>query len=320
MLSARAGGRYDSLRRRFSVFRSHSHGDHYLPIGHFAPYVVNRTQRARFALDALRTVIPSPETELEFTNEYELLIAVILSAQCTDARVNLVTPAFFEAFPSIERLAAAEPEDVYPFIRSVSYPNNKSKHVVGMARMVREDFDGEIPDTIEGLVKLPGVGRKTAQVVASVAYQIDALPVDTHVFRVANRIGITRDADTPLKVERQIKSVVPKSEWGEAHHLLILHGRYTCTARSPKCERCPVRPACLYYERLQRLPQPLSGLDPSQGRYFCQTTGRYFDEPATRVDRYGMTQLACPVSGSMNVFETKSGRTTKRVPDYRVNG
>lgn len=281
---------------------------------------MNRTQRARFALDALRTVIPQPETELEFTNEYELLIAVILSAQCTDERVNKVTPAFFEAFPTIARLADAEPEDVFPYIRSISYPNNKSKHVVRMARMVRDDFGGEIPSSVDGLMKLPGVGRKTAQVVASVAYEIDALPVDTHVFRVANRIGITRNADSPLKVEKQIKAVVPRSEWGVAHHLLILHGRYTCTARSPKCAECPVRPACLYYERLQRLPEPLERLDTRQGRYFCQTTGRYFDEPAIRVDRYGTEQIACPVSGSMNVFDARTGLTTRKVPDFRVNG
>jgi endonuclease III len=281
---------------------------------------VNRTKRARFAIDALREVIPQPETELNYTNEYELLIAVILSAQCTDERVNQVTPAFFEAFPTIKALAKAEPEDVFPYIRSISYPNNKSKHVVGMARMVRDDFRGEIPSTIEGLMKLPGVGRKTAQVVASVAYEVDALPVDTHVFRVANRIGFTRNADTPLKVERQIKAIVPQQEWGVAHHLFILHGRYTCTARNPKCEKCPVRPACLYYERLQALPEPHPGLDPSQGRYFCKTTGRYFDEPAIREDRYGMKQIACPVSGSMNVFDAKSGKTTRKVPDFRVNG
>jgi endonuclease III len=284
-----------------------------------ASYLVNRTQRARFALDALRTVIPQPETELAYSNEYELLIAVILSAQCTDERVNKVTPAFFEAYPTIESLATAEPEDVFPYIRSISYPNNKSRHVVGMARMVRDNFGGAIPSTVEGLMKLPGVGRKTANVVASVAYEIDAVPVDTHVFRVANRIGITRAADTPLKVERQIQAVVPKSEWSEAHHLLILHGRYTCTARSPKCERCPVRPACLYYERLQALPAPMAGLDASRGRYFSQTAGRYFDEPAVRTDRYGMQQIACPVTGSMNVFESKSGKTTRRVPDFRVN-
>lgn len=280
---------------------------------------MNRKERARFTIEALREAIPRPETELEFGNEYELLLAVVLSAQCTDERVNKVTPELFEAFPDVESLARVEPEDVFPYIRSISYPNNKSKHLVGLARMIIDDFDGQVPNSIEGLMKLPGVGRKTAQVVASVAFDIDALPVDTHVFRVANRIGITHRADTPLKVERQIKAVVPKEDWGEAHHLLILHGRYTCIARRPKCEICPVRPACVYYERLQKLPGPLEGLDRKKGRFFCKTCGRYFDEPANRVDRYGMEQVSCPVDGSMNVFETRTGNSTRRVPDFRVN-
>ena len=196
-------------------------------------------ERALFTLDALRKAIPEPETELHYNNEYELLVAVILSAQCTDERVNKVTPALFEAFPSIKALAAASIDEVFPFIKSVSYPNNKSKHLVGMARMVLEDFEGTIPPSIPQLVKLPGVGRKTAQVVASVAFDIDAIPVDTHVFRVANRIGLVKDADTPLKVERQLKRILPQDSWSEAHHLLILHGRYRCIARSPKCEGCP---------------------------------------------------------------------------------
>lgn len=281
---------------------------------------VNRTKRARFTIDALREVIPAPQTELDYTNEYELIIAVVLSAQCTDERVNKVTPALFEAFPTIDRLAEAEPEDVFPYIRSVSYPNNKSRHLVGLGRMVRDAFGGKVPKDLKDLMKLPGVGRKTAQVVASVAFEIDAFPVDTHVFRVANRIGLTKDADTPLKVERQLKRIIPKPEWGEAHHLLILHGRYTCIARAPKCEECPLRPVCVYYQRLQQLPPPMEGLDPTRGRYFCKTTGRYFDEPIEKVDRYGMKQLACPVTGSMNVYETRTGRSTRRVPDFRVNG
>lgn len=279
---------------------------------------VNRKSRARFTLEQLRKAIPRPETELRFEDEYQLILAVILSAQCTDERVNKVTPALFEAFPTVEALAAATPEQVYPFIRSVSYPNNKSRHLVGMAQRVQEDFGGEIPETIKDLVKLPGVGRKTAQVVASVAFDVDALPVDTHVFRVANRIGIVKDARTPLEVERGLKRAIPQEEWSEAHHLLILHGRYTCTARSPKCETCPVAPACHYYERLQKLPDPLPGLDAKQGTYFCKTEGRYFDEPATKTDRYGTEQVACPSCGSMTVFSTKTGETTKKVQDYRV--
>lgn len=279
---------------------------------------MTRTERARFTLAALREAIPAPETELDFSNEYELLVAVLLSAQCTDARVNLVTPALFDAFPTVADLAEATPEAVFPYIRSVSYPNNKSKHLVGMARRVMEVYGGEIPRDLKALETLPGVGRKTAQVVASVAFEIAALPVDTHVFRVANRIGIVRDAPTPLHVERGLKRAIPKADWSEAHHLLILHGRYTCTARSPKCERCPVAPVCAYYARLQKLPDPISGLDARKGRYYCKTTGRYFDEPALKMDRNGVEQIADPVSGSMNVFDARTGRTTKQIPDYRV--
>lgn len=279
---------------------------------------VNRTERAAFVLEHLREAIPQPETELVYRNAYELLVAVILSAQCTDARVNKVTPALFEAFPTIDALAEATPEQVYPFIKSVSYPNNKAKHLVGMAQMVRDDFGGAIPETVRHLMKLPGVGRKTAQVVASVAFEVDALPVDTHVFRVANRIGLAKDAPTPLEVEKQLKRYIPQADWGEAHHLLILHGRYTCTARSPKCEVCPLRPVCTYYQRLQALPPPLDGLDARQGRYYCKTHRGYFDEPATHADRYGVDQIACPACGSMNVFDARTGRTTKQVKDYRI--
>ena len=276
-------------------------------------------ERAAYTIDALREAIPEPETELTYRNEYELLIAVILSAQCTDERVNKVTPALFDAFPTVEVLSRASTDEVFPFIKSVSYPNNKSKHLVGMARMVLEQFDGEIPQTIPDLVKLPGVGRKTAQVVASVAFDIDALPVDTHVFRVANRIGLVKDAPTPLKVEQKLKRVIPKEDWSEAHHLLILHGRYRCLARTPKCEGCPIQPACLYYERLQKLPAPLKGLNPRKGKYYCKTSNTYFNEPAFKTDRNGIEQIACPSSNSMNVFETKTGRTTKKIPDFRVN-
>lgn len=280
---------------------------------------MTRTERARFTLERLREAIPRPETELQYTSEYELIVAVILSAQCTDARVNKVTPALFEAFPTLAALAEAAPEEVYPFIKSVSYPNNKAKHLVGMAQKVQDDFGGQIPETTKALMTLPGVGRKTAQVVASVAFDAeDALPVDTHVFRVANRIGLVDSAKTPLEVERGLKRVLPSEAWGEAHHLLILHGRYTCTARSPKCERCPVRPACRYYQRLQRLPDPLSGLDPRQGPYYCSTHSGYFDDPATKNDRYGVDQVACPRCGSMQVFLSKTGEPTKKVKDYRV--
>ncbi|MEZ4699568.1 MAG: endonuclease III [Rhodothermales bacterium] len=280
---------------------------------------VTRSERARATLTALRLAIPRPETELHYRDEYELIVAVILSAQCTDERVNKVTPALFEAFPDVQALARATPEDVFPYIRSVSYPNNKAKHLVGMARKVLEVFDGKVPDAVDALVTLPGVGRKTAQVVASVAFEVAALPVDTHVFRVANRIGLTAKAPTPLHVERQLKQLLARKDWSEAHHLLILHGRYTCLARSPRCATCPLTDVCLYYERLQKLPAPLEGLDARRGKYFCKTNGHYFDAPAERTDRYGTTQMSCPICGSMNVFECRTGRTTRKVPDFRVN-
>jgi endonuclease-3 len=265
-------------------------------------------------------MIPSPETELEYLDPFQLLVAVILSAQCTDERVNMVTPRLFEAYPDAVAMAEALPEDLFPYIRSVTYPNNKSKHLVGAAKTIINDFDGHVPDDVPDLVKLPGVGRKTAQVVASVVFDRDALPVDTHVFRVANRLGIVSDARTPLAVERQLKKVIRKEEWSEAHHLLILHGRYTCLARKPKCEQCEASPACLYFERLQRLPEPMQGLEPSAGKYYCATCRRYSDTLKDRRDRYGVEQAACRSCKSMNVFETRSGKSTKRVPDFRVNG
>ncbi len=279
----------------------------------------SRTERARFTLDQLRAVIPQPETELGYRDPYQLLVAVILSAQCTDARVNQVTPALFEAYPAVEDMAGAAPDEVYPFIRSVTYPNSKAKYLTGSARKIVEDFGGAVPEMLSALQTLPGVGRKTAQVVASVAYEVDALPVDTHVFRVANRIGLVKaDADTPHKVERQLKRVIPKDDWGEAHHLLILHGRYTCTARRPKCEACPVAPVCRYYARLQKLPDPLGGLVPARGAYYCSTCDRYFDDPAAHTDRHDVQQIACSACGSMQVFRTRTGKPAKKVPDYRV--
>ena len=279
---------------------------------------MNRRERARHTLEALRVAIPRPETELRYGDPYELIVAVTLSAQCTDERVNKVTPALFEAFPTVDALAQASPEEILPFIKSVSYPNNKAKHLAGMARQVRDDFNGQVPRTVDELVRLPGVGRKTAQVVASVAFDVDAMPVDTHVFRVANRIGLTERAPTPLHVERQLKALLDQKDWSEAHHLLILHGRYTCLARTPRCEVCPLIAICQYYERLGRLPAPLEGLDAKRGKYYCKTNGHYFDTPAERVDRYGTVQRCCPTCGSMNVFESRTGKTTRKVPDFRV--
>ncbi|NND72610.1 MAG: endonuclease III [Rhodothermales bacterium] len=279
---------------------------------------MTRKERANNVIRELRKAIPEPQTELEYQDPYELIVAVVLSAQCTDERVNKVTPDLFRAFPSVEDLARVEPENVYPLIKSISYPNNKSKHLVGLARMVLNDFDGEIPSTIPELVKLPGVGRKTAQVVASVAFDEDALPVDTHIFRVSNRIGLAVDANTPLKVERQLKKYIATDDWSEGHHLLILHGRYTCLARSPRCEKCTITAYCDYYKSLQKLPAPMSGLKPKKGKFYCATRKHYFDEPTHKMDRSGVKQVSCPKCGSMNVFDSKKGTTTRVVRDFRV--
>jgi endonuclease III len=269
-------------------------------------------------MDRLRERIPRPETELHYRSEFELLVAVILSAQCTDARVNLVTPALFEAFPTAEAMARAEAEEIFPYIRSVSYPNNKAVALATMARQLVEHFGGEVPRRHEDLVTLRGVGRKTANVIVAVAFDEPAIAVDTHVFRVANRIGLVEDAPTPRAVEDGLRRVLPRETWGEAHHLLILHGRYTCQARRPHCERCPITDLCRYYEEVQRLPEPLPGLDPARGAYFCRSHRGYFDTPTTTADRQGVEQVACPRCGSLTVFDARTGRTTKRVRDYRV--
>ena len=279
---------------------------------------MTRKEKARLVLDRLGEAIPRAETELDFGSEFELLVAVILSAQCTDKRVNLVTPALFEAYPTPEVMADAEADEIFPYIRSVSYPNNKAKALAKTARMLRDDYGGEVPREHKELVKLAGVGRKTANVVVAVAFDEPAIAVDTHVFRVANRIGLVQNQPTPLAVEKGLRRVLPRDEWGEAHHLLILHGRYTCEARAPKCDRCPLTDVCDYYAALQKLPPPLNGLDPKRGRYYSKTAKRYFDEPASKTDRLGVEQVADPWTGSMNVYDARTGRTTKRVRDYRV--
>lgn len=280
---------------------------------------MTRTQRAHCAFEALRKVIPEPETELEYENTWQLLVAVMLSAQCTDARVNLVTPALFKRFPDSDSMLGCSSDEVLPWIRSISYPNSKAKHLVQTAALIHERFGGRVPGTIDELVQLQGVGRKTAQVVASVAFNVPALAVDTHVFRVANRLGlVTRAASTPEKVERQLKRLLPKATWGDAHHLLILHGRYTCTARSPGCETCPASSCCDYFARLQRLPSARTDLNPRKGKYFCASRRHYFDTPDTVSDRDGIDQVSCPRCGSMNVFLTKNGSSTKQVLDFRV--
>lgn len=192
---------------------------------------------------------PNAETELNYRNPYELLVAVILSAQCTDKRINQVTPKLFERFPDAESLAVSSSDEVFDYIRTVSYPNNKAKHLVGMAQMLVHDFGGEVPEKVEELQKLPGVGRKTANVIASVVYQAPAMAVDTHVFRVANRLGLTSRARTPLAVEKQLVKYLPQESIHVAHHWLILHGRYTCLARNPKCQQCPISWMCKFNEQ-----------------------------------------------------------------------
>lgn len=192
--------------------------------------------------------MPEAETELHYENPYQLLVAVILSAQCTDKRVNIVTPPLFNAFPTPETLMQASFEDIEPFIRSVTFANNKTKHLMGMAKMLVEDFGGEVPDTVEELVKLPGVGRKTANVITSVIYEQPNMAVDTHVFRVSARIGLTTNAKNVLQSEKQLVANIPQELIHKAHHWLILHGRYTCVARRPKCERCGLTSICKYYK------------------------------------------------------------------------
>lgn len=191
---------------------------------------------------------PNAETELHYNNPFQLLIAVILSAQCTDKRVNMVTPALFERFPNPSILADTTPDIVFDYIKSISYPNNKAKHLVGMAKMLVEEFDGIIPNTTEELMRLPGVGRKTANVIASVVFNIPAMAVDTHVFRVSRRIGLT-NGKTVLAVEKDLIKNLPEDTIYIAHHWLILHGRYICVARKPKCEICPLTSFCRYYEK-----------------------------------------------------------------------
>ncbi|MES2396678.1 MAG: endonuclease III [Bacteroidota bacterium] len=195
---------------------------------------------------------PIAETELHYKNPYQLLVAVILSAQCTDKRVNMVTPALFKAFPVPEVMAAASSDEVFQYIKSISYPNNKAKHLVGMAKMLMDDFKGVIPSDVNELQKLPGVGRKTANVIASVVYEKPTMAVDTHVFRVAARLGLTTNSTTPLETEKQLVKYIPNDKIAIAHHWLILHGRYICFARSPKCDICPLQKYCKYYENLQK--------------------------------------------------------------------
>jgi endonuclease III len=198
-------------------------------------------------IEYFKEAMPVAETELEYENPFHLIVAVILSAQCTDKRVNQITPELLKRFPTPFMMAEAEPAEVFDYIKSCSYPNNKSKHLVGMARKLVELFEGQVPDNVDDLQKLPGVGRKTANVIASVVYNKPALAVDTHVFRVAARIGLTTNAKTPLAAEIQLMKYIPEELVSIAHHWLILHGRYVCQARKPLCEKCGLNEVCRYY-------------------------------------------------------------------------
>lgn len=194
---------------------------------------------------------PDPQTELNYGNPFELVVAVVLSAQCTDVRINKVTPALFEAFPTPEAMSHATFDEIFALIRSVSYPNNKSKHLIGLSKMIMEEYGGEVPEKHADLNKLPGVGRKTANVVVSVLYNQPAMAVDTHVFRVSKRLGlVTQTAKTPLEVEKQLIRHIPEEYVHKAHHWLILHGRYVCLARKPKCAECKITHFCRYWDKL----------------------------------------------------------------------
>ena len=212
---------------------------------------MTRAQRYRFVIEYFSTHNPDAETELYYDDPYQLLVAVILSAQCTDKRVNMTTPAIFEKYPDVASLSQATFDGLFPLVRSISYPNNKTRHLIGMAKSVMENFGGQIPMTVDELVQLPGVGRKTANVITSVIDQQPNFAVDTHVFRVSHRIGLVPStATTPLAVEKHLVKNIPTEYIHKAHHWLILHGRYICIARTPKCDACGLRPACRYFQNV----------------------------------------------------------------------
>lgn len=211
---------------------------------------MTKKERYRFFIDYFLQHSPNAETELLYDNPYQLLVAVILSAQCTDKRVNMTTPAIFRQYPTVQQLAGAAYDDLFDLIKSISYPGNKSRHLIGMAKMVVEKFNGEIPLMVEELIQLPGVGRKTANVITSVVDNQPNMAVDTHVFRVAARLGLTTNAKTPLATELQLVKNIPTELIYISHHWLILHGRYICQARRPKCEECGLKPACKYYNKV----------------------------------------------------------------------
>lgn len=210
------------------------------------------SERYRSVIEWFEQNVPNAETELNYNNPYELLVAVILSAQCTDKRVNQITPALFNAFPTVYDLASSSTDEIFEYIKSVSYPNNKAKSLLGMAKMLTEDFNGIVPDTLEQLLKLPGVGRKTANVILSVVYGQSTMAVDTHVFRVSERIGLTTKSKTPIETEKTLCKHIPQLLIGKAHHWLILHGRYVCKARKPECLDCGLRQMCRFYNKAKK--------------------------------------------------------------------
>jgi len=207
---------------------------------------MTKKERYKGIIEWFQANVPVAKTELQYADPFQLLIAVILSAQCTDKRVNMITPALYKDFPTVETLAATLPDVVYEYIKSVSYPNNKAKHLVGMAQKLLSDFGGEVPSEVDELLRLPGVGRKTANVIASVVFDKPAMAVDTHVFRVANRIGLTDNSKSPLATEKELVKYFPESVLSKAHHWLILHGRYVCLARKPKCLECGIIEFCKF--------------------------------------------------------------------------
>lgn len=217
--------------------------------------------RVKKALEYFAAAQPVVETELDYTSPFGLIVAVILSAQCTDKRVNMITPELLRRFPDAKSMADAGPEEIFQYIKSCSYPNNKAKHLAGMAKMLVEEFGGDMPSDPLLLQQLPGVGRKTANVVASVVYRKPVIAVDTHVFRVANRIGLVRNASTPLSVETQLSALVPKEMMHNAHHWLILHGRYICKSRKPDCNSCGLKDICKYYASANKR-KPVSAVKP----------------------------------------------------------
>ena len=210
---------------------------------------MNIKQRYSFVIDYFLQHSPEAETELFYDDPFQLLVAVILSAQCTDKRVNMTTPAIFEKYPDAAAMSTATAEELFPLIKSISYPNNKAKHLAGMSRMLMEKYNGIVPMTVNELTELPGVGRKTANVITSVIDEQPNMAVDTHVFRVSARIGLTVGAKTPLATEKQLIKHIPKVYVHKAHHWLILHGRYICIARKPKCTECGLKPACRYFKK-----------------------------------------------------------------------